>query len=320
MTECGSCLKSIRSEDIKLILLCNGPCGKVFHIQCTDLNDTGKTRQNLSQKKSTWRCSDCRSQSDQKLLPDGCDEMNIMEMLSGIDRKVSKIDNIESTLNHNEVKMRENVEKIDTMTKLLNEVMEGQKEIKLLKEDNKKLHNKLGILEEKVTNLEQRSGLCNIEVSGVPITKNESTEIIKKIGQVIGIQIQPQDIIMSHRVPTKAGQIPNIICQLRDRKIKGQWMQVYKNYLKRNKNTGLQALQLNNGWANSRIYINTHLTMENKQKLYETKTRARQLGFNFIWVNNDGQILVRKSENTPILTIRSSKDIARLNAEGSFAT
>lgn len=169
-------------------------------------------------------------------------------------------------------------------------------------------------------NLEQRSKLCNIEVTGVPTSKNESTEeIMKKIAEIIGILIQPHDIVVSHRVSTKtAAQAPNIICQLRDRRLKSQWMVAYKSYLRRSSDTKLTAAQIHNNWTNTRIYLNFHLTIDNKRKLHDTKSRAQELGYKYVWVNNDAPILIRKNENTLVLAIRSSNDIARLTTDGRF--
>lgn len=58
------------------------------------------------------------------------------------------------------------------------------------------------------------------------------------------MDIQSHDIIVSHRVLTiKKEQPPNIVCRLRDQRIKADCMSTYKNFLRENKETGLQAAQ-----------------------------------------------------------------------------
>lgn len=71
-----------------------------------------------------------------------------------------------------------------------------------------------------------------------------------------------------------------------------------------------------NEWPNSRVYLNVHLTLDNKRILRETKDKARELDYKYVWVNDDGLILIRKNDNSSVLTIRSLDDISRLAKEG----
>lgn len=139
--------------------------------------------------------------------------------------------------------------KMDAMAKVLNELKEEQNKVSQLVEENTKLKENVSELEKRVLNLEQRSRLSNIEITGVPVAHKESTDAPMKIGEKIGMAILPNDIIISHRVLTrKTGQPANIVCQLRDRRLKGSWMTAYKNFLKENKESGLQAIHLHEKW------------------------------------------------------------------------
>lgn len=323
MSECGYCTKSLRNEDVKQIILCTGHCERAFHMRCTDLSETKNTRQYLLQIKSTWKCNECKTsdtddkQEEPKQKHENMHESGIMKILTEINMKVSKIDMIETKLDHYETMINETIKKVDTMSKLLNDLKEEQKEVKKLKEENVILKNNLSALEGRISVIEQRSRLSNIEITGIPTTPKESTEeIVRKIGQVIGIEFRLNDIIVSHRVPTvKQGQPPNIICQLRDRRLKNEWMQQYKIFIREHKETGLQASHLHSSWPGTRIYLNVHLTSENKHKLHETKAQAKRFNYKYVWINNDGLILARKTDKSPILTIRSLEDIARLSRD-----
>lgn len=151
MNECGYCKKSMRSEDIKQIVLCNGTCGRAFHIGCTDMNDSTKTRNNFDQRKGAWKCHVCRlpNQVEQKLPNQTNGDTKLMQILTEINGQVSKIDKIEHTLDHYKTKIIENTEKMDAMAKLLNELKEGQRGIIHLKEENKQIKDKLEQLQKK---------------------------------------------------------------------------------------------------------------------------------------------------------------------------
>lgn len=116
MTECGYCNKNLRSEDVKLIILCTGPCERAFHIGCTELNEA-KTRSNLGQKRGTWKCKECTSKA-----ADNCTEItqnttknvedsNMIKILNEINSKVSKIDTIEKILDNYETTIADTTKK-----------------------------------------------------------------------------------------------------------------------------------------------------------------------------------------------------------------
>ncbi|KAL4704525.1 hypothetical protein ACJJTC_002139 [Scirpophaga incertulas] len=79
----------------------------------------------------------------------------------------------------------------------------------------------------------------------------------------------------------------------------------------RSRKPGLMANELGFIGEESRIYINDHLTKESKQLLSKTKKIAAELNYNYVWVQNC-KILVRKSDNSPIITIRNDSDLSKM--------
>ena len=80
-------------------------------------------------------------------------------------------------------------------------------------------------VKETCNDLEQYSRRECVEIHGIPPTQDdESTEdtneIVCKIGELIGFEIESQDISVSHRLPTKGNWAPAIIAKFVRRETK----------------------------------------------------------------------------------------------------
>lgn len=64
--------------------------------------------------------------------------------------------------------------------------------------------------------------------------------------------------------------------------------------------------------VNSAIFVNEHLTRHNKQLLGATVAKKKELKWKFVWTAG-GKILARKNEDSPVLRITSSDDLAKMN-------
>lgn len=61
----------------------------------------------------------------------------------------------------------------------------------------------------------------------------------------------------------------------------------------------------------SRIFVNDHLTRENKQLLTKTKKLALEKNYKYTWVQNC-KILVRRNDTSPIISIGSEGDLVKI--------
>lgn len=170
-------------------------------------------------------------------------------------------------------------------------------------ESHKELQSRVDSLEERNRANEQRFRINNIEIVGIPKTKNEDcATIVEDVAKAAGIVVKEGDIQIAHRVPSKRG---SIIAQLQLRKTRIEWMKTFKE--KRN----LTADKVNKIFPNTRVYVNEHLTLHNKQLLHEAKKMKKEKLCEFVWVN-DNKILVRKNIKSKIFRIQTDKDIARV--------
>lgn len=59
------------------------------------------------------------------------------------------------------------------------------------------------------------------------------------------------------------------------------------------------------------IYINDHLTVQNKNLLSKAKALAKESNFQFFWVKHC-KIMARKSPTSPIIMIKTERDLTKI--------
>lgn len=250
-------------------------CKNKFHLNCTD----GKTRNG----KNNYKCINCR-------LPEND---TIMNMLSNIQGEVKKIDSICSQLTEMDKKFTANL--VDVNDRL-----------SVVERENVLLKGRL-------SSLEQRSRIDNVELSGVPFTKNENVSaILLKLATIIGFSLAPNDILIAHRVPTYISNAPpNIVAHLRDRRLRANFISKYKEFAKSTQHKRPCVHDFFNGNNYSRVYLNEHLCPEMKKLRGKVKSLADKSGFKMVWVD-EGRIKVRKAPGSEVIIIRDELDLDKL--------
>ena len=149
-----------------------------------------------------------------------------------------------------------------------------------------------------------------IHIHGIPLSQDEDTnDIVIKVGELIGVTVEEDDISVSHRLPVnykykgvKAN--PTIIVKFVRRDIKDQF------YSSRKDLRGYSTEDLGYSTTNN-IYINESLTEVNKGLFKEALKAKKSLKYKFIWTSN-GKVYLRKDTDTKIIHIKNGDDIKRL--------
>lgn len=200
------------------------------------------------------------------------------------------------------------------MTQLLgntsSELNSVKDENKFLKDSLKAQSVRIKVLEEE--NLKQWSRMQNIEVTGIPENKEENTtDVITRVIQHIGVHIQSADIEFAHRVqPRHAASAAkarprSVVVRFKQRATKDRIVAAARKY------GNLSAKDLKMGDETNRIFINEHLTKENKLLLNSSKLKAKEISFKFVWTKNC-RIYVRRNETSPPILISSSVDLSKI--------
>lgn len=163
-------------------------------------------------------------------------------------------------------------------------------------------------LENKINYFDQQTRECNVEICNLPERRNENLlAIVTNLGMAINHKLTPSDIVSVHRVPHFSRDVrpKNIIVKFTSKIIRDNILAACR--LKK----GLNSEQLLLSGAVQTIYVNEHLTVKNKLLFRECRQKAKSQNFKYVWVKH-GIVLVRRTDNSPVLAIRSMHDIAKI--------
>lgn len=190
-------------------------------------------------------------------------------------------------------------------------------ELKVVKNENTSLKHDLTSCKSRIKHLEEESArqqqwtrLQNVELVGIPENKQEdATEVARKLFENIGVHIAPEDVEFAHRIqprrPTSAKRGRAIIVRLKQRATKDQVVAAAR------KRRTITAKDIGLGDESNLIYVNEHLTRENKNLLASCKLKAKESAYKYIWTKNC-RIFIRKNDTSPPILISSTADLEKI--------
>lgn len=285
--------------------VCAGPCQRKFHPLC------GKMPENLINFKDTKgfyiMCNQCSADSNAHInISDSTIVNGLHEKLERMQDDVSSIKNFQvqfsTSLQHfNDViedfraEMKNFKEEINTLNALKNELA-------ILKQDHAKVNVEL-------QGLQQYMRRENVEIIGVAENRSENLmQVICSIGNHVGCPIQQTDIAACHRVAHSASsntKSRSIIAKFVNRFKKEEFVTACR------KRKGFSGKDVNINNCNDPLYVNDHLTIENKNLLRQTRELCKQKNYKFVWVR-ECKILVRKNEGSRIIHIENGSSLQRI--------
>lgn len=303
---CGIC-DLLCSED-KTSIRCTGGCGKVFHIKCTN-SEEAKTRAGRKE----WKCDDCRdtrepSVSSAKSSASGTTVLTkefMSNLFEAFKKEVS--DQLKEYKTSVEFLSNSVDESKALISKLRCEIGEIKKQNEKLLSDNKKLTEEVEDLSVRVRELEQYSRKSNIEISGIPATPNENTfNLIKDVGTAIGVELKETQVMAAHRVPSyNTRRSPSIVVQFENRLLRDTWITNYK------KKKTLMAKEVNSAFPDDRVFINEHLTPENKLFMRNLKLKCKDMNIKYVWFR-DTKFYVRRNDGERCHKITKLNDLGKI--------
>ncbi len=204
---------------------------------------------------------------------------------------------------------------VDDANVLMNEI---KQELAAIKKENAELRVKNDLLtktvadlQERMRHVEQYSRKDNLELSGIPTSPKENVkDIIKDLGTALGVEVETRSIAAAHRIqPFNKERLPSIVVQFQDRATKEALLAKFRDARKMSEH--LTADKINNTFAPNRVYVNEHLSPENKQFFARLKQKCKEVGYVFVWCR-EGKFFVRKSAGEKVQRVSTMADIDHL--------
>ncbi|KAG7308213.1 hypothetical protein JYU34_006883 [Plutella xylostella] len=188
--------------------------------------------------------------------------------------------------------------------------------IKVLQEENLNLKTTVNDLTSRLCQVEQQMRESNIEINGIPEKNSENlSSIVTKIAKSVDCQLKDDDVLHVTRVAKLNKENPRprtVVAKLRSTRHRDALIAAVSSYNRKNLGNKLSTNHLGYDGASSPVYVAEHLTPTYKALHVEVRKKAKELSYKFIWVRN-GRIQVRKDEYSPILVIRNSTCLSKIN-------
>lgn len=291
-------------------------CKRHFDFACSGVTEQGYRK--LGDRKNTWRCPGCKSKdhspqtshtsqgpalSLESLQRDIKAILLKLSPLAGLAEDVkgikAEISNMQSSLNMAHELISDFSSNIKALDSRIRDVEESIQVIPSLQAEVARINQEL-------CEKEQWARASNVEIKGIPAEKSENLfVIVSKVAAAVDCPLKKEDINFVTRVPSRKPNAPKPIILCFNNRYKKEEFIAASRKLKTLKPDEL-------GFStDGRIFVNDHLTVQNKNLLSKAKTLAKESNFQFIWVKHC-KIMARKSPTSPILTIKTEKDLTKL--------
>lgn len=180
----------------------------------------------------------------------------------------------------------------------------------------KKDREYITFLEDKVEDLQRENRKSNIQIKNAPKVANESEKelinMVVKLSENVGHSITEGDIKDIYRVKNKKDENNSpIVVELSSTILKKKFLRSTKTFNIRHKEK-LCAKHLGHTKNEyTPIYISEQLTAKGARLHFLARDLVKSCDYKFCWTAH-GRVYVRKSENTPIILVRSEQQVQNL--------
>jgi len=214
----------------------------------------------------------------------------------------SELQEIKLQLQSLNLNYSEMLSKVDQIACLVLRVEELEVKIVEMQQENEDQKKTISELQGRVNKAEQYTRRDSIELREIPVKNNENVEdIVLSVGENLNVPISASDISIAHRLFAKRGYIPGIIVKFTNRKIKNALI------AKKRLLTLKQSDFVPGEYENDKIYIGESLSPYYRRLLADTKKKAKEEGYKFVWWKNG--VCVRKEEKEEVIKIERKEDI-----------
>ncbi|XP_063539093.1 uncharacterized protein LOC134748289 [Cydia strobilella] len=316
--QCAFC-KEVISDGAQCV-----SCRNEIGFCCAQITEAGY-RKLGADRRSAWKCHKCRRDASpaqvkpadkKEALPvpaKATDLDDVMNKLLSMERHLSSIPGLARDVGILKTELSEVKDSLNFASAKLDEfserLVEVEQRIPELEEVGGRFQaqdKEILLMKEERALINQQMRLNNIEIKGVPLKKNENLfSIMMDICTAVNFRVDKSHINHISRVPIHNSSDKLIIVSFINRHIKEDLVAAAR--LKKT----LAAEEIGFQGNTQRIYINDHLTPENKKLLSLVKSSLKQKGYLYVWVRYS-KIHVRKDDNSKVHIINTERDLNKL--------
>ncbi|XP_063891679.1 uncharacterized protein LOC135117140 [Helicoverpa armigera] len=227
------------------------------------------------------------------------------------------------TLNRELQPIKEQMDKMDNSMlfmnsqyeELLKEYAASKDTVKELQKENLEMKMCINDLVSRVSQLEQQTRSNNVEIQCLPEKKQENLlQIVTQLSKVVGSGIVDSDIKYCTRVAKQSStnsRPRSIVVQLASPRTRDQFLAATIKYNKSNPNNKLNTSHLGYAGPKTPIFITEHLSTTNKALHAAARIKAKELGYQFVWVRG-GRIFMRKEQESEHILVRNKDTLNKL--------
>ncbi|CAH2105764.1 unnamed protein product [Euphydryas editha] len=282
-------------------VFCSG-CNRHLDFGCASIGEVGYRRLGR-ERQASWRCPQCKISGSKSgptvTCPTSCpadapsspvtldlvfQEIQVMKKhLSALPTLIETVESIKNELLDLKTSCEFNSAKIDEFENKLTRVEVMSSELQGVNDRlNSTTKDIVMVLMQDNTRREQWARLNNVEIKGVPIKKDENLFfILENLSKAIGYRFPKTQINYMSSWP------------LQDLK------------------KTITGSELGFGDSALKIFVNDHLTAENKKLLTMVKSIAKEKNVSYVWVKHS-KIHVRKNDTSPVHIIGKESDLNKI--------
>lgn len=298
-TKCSMCLQE----------LCFG---------CSGVTEKGYRNLGANRQQS-WKCPSCKAspqpapQSEPSKQSVSVVSMgSLEEVLRKVDAMAAKLDCLPKlvedvgVMKSEMMLLKESYAKLEGVSDVIHDLNQRISGLEALKEDLAAARTEIDTLKQDYINKDQWSRMNNVEIKGIPFKNDENLfDIVEVLGKHVNYLVPKSQINYVSRIPVYNSKDKSILLSFVNRCEKEDFVAAA-----RAKKT-IPALDLGLSKEKQDIYVNDHLTPQNKLLLNKAKALTKERGYKYIWVKY-AKIHVRKNENSPPLVISSAQDLNKI--------
>lgn len=171
------------------------------------------------------------------------------------------------------------------------------------------------VLNQRITQMEQHSRACNIEIQCLPEHRSENlANVTMQLATVVSCAIKEDDIhhcTRTAKLDVTSSRPRSVVVQMKSPIIRDRLLASVINFNKTHREDKLNSSHLGIGGEKVPIYVAEHLSPHNRELHKAARIAAKEKKYKFVWIRS-GRVFVRKDETTQAILLKDLASVDRL--------